>query len=223
MCSRGSGVILMVGCLVAAGAVSATPISFQNITNNNPANAVIGEAQLSLNGMSLGGGQVLLFLENNGPDPCSITDVYFDNGGSSTSFDTIVSLWDKDDFLMGVQGHPGVDFSLGAAPPDLPNGGSVGFSTTLGFAADSDPPAVANGVNPGEFLGIVIQLLPNETFEDVWNAFESGTMRVGVHVQGFADGGSEAFVTTGEIPEPTTVALLGAGVLSLAMRSRRRP
>jgi hypothetical protein len=214
---------LMVGCLVAAGAVSATPISFQNITNNNATNAAIGEAQLSLGGMGFGPGLVLLFLKNDGPNACSITDVYFDNGGSSTCFDTIVSLWDRDDFLMGFPGHPGVDFSLGAAPPDLPNGSSVGFAATLGFTADSDPPIVANGVNPGEFLGVVIRLLPNKTFADLWDAFEGGTMRVGVHVQGFVGGGSEAFVTTGgEIPEPTTVALLGAGVLSLAMRNRKR-
>lgn len=226
MFNRGSIAFLVVGWLVVAGTVSATPIGFQCITNNSATNAAIGETQLTLDGMALGGGYIGLFLENKGSSPCSITDVYFDNGGSSSCFDNIAGLWDRDDPVFGISRHPGVDFSMGAAPPNLPGGNTVGFNVTSGFAADSDDPRpVGNGVNPGEFLGIVIRLIPGKTLADVWDAFESGEMRVGIHVQAFADGGSESFVTGGvggEIPEPTTVALLGAGVLSLAMRNKRR-
>jgi PEP-CTERM motif-containing protein len=222
MSSRTNTAFLVVGCLVVAGAVGAAPIGFQNISNPGSTNAGIGEAQLSLDGVDFGTDLILLSLRNDGPNACSITDVYFDNGGSSSCFDSIVQLWDVDDYLLLLQGDTGVDFSLGANPPDLPGGGLFGFGATAGFTADSDSPTEANGVNPGEVLGIVIQLVPNKTWSDVLAAFESGTMRAGIHVQSFPDGGSEAFITNGEIPEPTTMALLGAGVLSLAMRSRRR-
>jgi len=49
-----------------------------------------------------------------------------------------------------------------------------------------------------------------------------GTLRIGIHVQGFATGGSESFVNV-PLPEPATFGLLALGAVALvAARARRR-
>jgi len=69
----------------AAGTVLAQPLhvyntyGFYNITNNNPTNAATGEEQLFVD-VANGNNQVTFRFRNEGPSPCSITDVYFDDG-----------------------------------------------------------------------------------------------------------------------------------------------
>jgi hypothetical protein len=162
----------------------------------------------------LGGGQVLFDFMNVGPNASSITDVYFDDG----TLLGIAGLIDADD---GIGGDPGVDFSPGASPPDLPGANNVSpaFQTTAGFSADSDPPAQPNGVNSGQMLGIVFDLQGGGTFADILAELTNGDLRIGLHVQGFTGGGSESFVNN-PIPEPTTALLFGLGLAGLAARRR---
>jgi hypothetical protein len=214
---------IAVGIAAPAGAVT---YGFDCITNNLAGDCTIGEAQLSVD-VTAGplANQVTFTFNNVGAGASSIADVYFDDG----TLLGISALRDADDSIvaLGGLGSPGVDFSLGAAPPDLPGGNTVvpPFNVTAGFLADSDAPAQPNGVNPGEFLQIVFNLQAGKTLADTLSALalagQPGGLRIGIHVQGFGSGGSESFINN-PVPEPGTFALVAAGMLGLGIARRRR-
>jgi hypothetical protein len=184
--------------------------SFVNITNSNAADAAIGEAQLFVQVNDAGSNRVLFKFTNIGPEPSSITDVYFDDGALLSIF--------------AIEGSAGVEFSQYATPHNLPGGNNVTphFETTAGFSVDSDPPVQPNGVNPGEWLGITFDLQSGGTFTNVIADLASRDLRIGIHVQGFASGGSESFVNNGVvIPAPGALVLGSIGV-GLAGWVRRR-
>ena len=197
-----------------ATTASAVPISFACITGNSVTDCATGEAQLSVEVTALVSGQVQFDFMNVGAGASSIADVYFDDG----SLLAIASLIDADD---GVGGDPGVDFSLGATPPNLPgaNGASPSFVATTAFSSDSDPPVQPNGVNPGEMLSIIFDLQGTQNFADVIDELTTGALRIGIHVQGFSGGGSESFVNN-PVPEPGMALLMGLGLSILAGRRR---
>jgi len=202
-------------CCVDAGA--APTYSFVNITNNDPANAAIGEAQLFVELFNPGPGQIHFAFTNTGPQASSITDVYFDDG-------TLLGI-------ASIINSPSlVEFSQLASPPDLPgaNNAIPPFQTTLGFSADSDPPVQPLGVNPGEYLGIIFDLQSGGVFDDIVNDLATGALRIGIHVQGFSNGGSESFINNGivdgngKIPAPGALILGGIGVGCINWLRRRR-
>jgi len=204
---------LSIACAVSAFAVVAVPgadagviYGFYCLTDTNPINAVAGEAQLTVEVNAVGLNQVSFTFANAGPLAMSITDVYFDDG----SLLGIASI---------VEG-PGVAYSQNATPPNLPGGNTANppFQVTAGFSADSDPPAQPNGVNPGEFLVITFNLINGQTFNDVITELDTADeLRIGIHVQGFSDGGSESFIN---VPAPGSMGLLALAV-GVAARRRR--
>ena len=215
------GIAVLLVLSLMGSAQASIEYSFGNISANNVLDAAAGEAQLSvvvsdaMGGMDLTDLQALFTFLNIGPDPMSITDVYFDDG----SLLAIATLIDADD---GVDGDPGVDFSQPATPGELPsaNSASPPFVTTSTFLADSDPAVLINGVNPGESLGILFDLNSGKTLSDVYDDLDSGVVRIGIHVQGFGSG-SESYVNE-PIPEPASVLiwalLVGAGVFYRRVR-----
>ena len=212
--------------LFCVAAKAGPTYSFTHIveTGDGPtelADGAIGEAQLFVELTDLVGSQVEFTFTNTGPEASSITDVYFDDG----TLLGIASITNT----VGL-----VEFSQFATPPDLPGGNNVvpAFETTAGFSADSDPPAQPLGVNPGEFLGITFDLQTGGDFDDILDELESGDLRIGIHVQGFASGGSESFINNGmfdpppeppcPIPAPSALILggIGAGLVNW-LRKRR--
>ena len=225
-------VLLAAAITVFGSAASGTPIEtsetfgFGHILEpgDGPAeiaNGAAGEAQLFVDVVDEGPGQVLFRFRNVGPTYCRISDVYFDNG----SLLSIASLIDIDD---GVGGDSRVDFSLGASPGDLPGGENLtpAFEVTEAFLADSDSPGQSDvqspykpGVEPDDqWLGVRFSLKQDRTYTNVVEELGAGgLLRIGLHVTSFPDDGSEAFVTT---PEPAMLGLVLLGGLGFLVRRR---
>jgi hypothetical protein len=199
---------IVLGFLIASPAY-ASLFGFYNITNNKAADAAIGEAQLSVYVVQ-SDDDVIFAFRNIGPEASSITQVYFDD--DSSLLDEILSLDEG----------PGVSFHVGANPPNLPGGNTVGF--TSDFSIGPDAPVQPNGVNPNEYLDVLFSLETGALFSQVIADMESGALRIGIHVQGYTSEGSESFVThnTNSIPEPATMLLLGSGLIGFAVVGRKK-
>lgn len=213
-----AGVLFTVGMTLSSAvfAVASTTYSFVGVTSTNSANVVTGMTALSMEVIDLGGSQVAFKFTNNSIS--SLADVYFDDG-------TLLGIASISDSGTGVA------FSTGANPADLPGGNNLtlAFTTTAGFSADSDAPVSPNGVTSGEWLTITFNLKPFQTYASVINALSlpngggEGDLRVGLHVQSFANGGSESFVNSPTpVPEVDTYAMLLAGLGLVGFAVRRK-
>jgi hypothetical protein len=147
---------------------------------------------------------------NDGPDNCVITEIYFQDG-SLLGFASIDESLSDVDFKEEEVGN--------VNPKNLPGGKSINpeFIATTAFSIEPVNPEPKWGVNPGEWLEIVYSLQSGKHYDNIIQELNNQTLRIGIHVQSFADGGSESFVNT---PEPATMVLLGLG--GLVLRKRRK-
>lgn len=199
--------------IITAGSAQASPVSFQCITNTSAVNCATGEDQLSMTITGPAAGQALFTFTNAGPYASSITDLYWESGN------LLQAMLNANYTSTGT-----VSFSQGASPSNLPgwNNATPAFHATKGLTADSDTPVVANGVNPGESLGVLFSLQSGMSYTDVLTALDNGSMRVGIHVQAFSTSSSESFINAQTVPVPTAAWLLGSGLLGLVGVARRQ-
>lgn len=134
---------------------------------------------------------------------------------------SIARIYFEDDLFLGIASitnGTGTDFSQPATPSNLPSAGLLEppFVTANEFSIGSDAPPPHNGANPGEWVMITFTLISGGTFQGVIDELETETLRIGAHIIALPDCSSESAV----VPEPTTIALLGLGVLAL-LRKRR--
>jgi hypothetical protein len=190
-----------------------TTYSFECITNNKAIDAATGEAQLFVTASYAGGNDEHFNFANTGPKACSITDVYFDDDAYVLS--DIITIDDSD---------PGVSFSRFAYPWNLPGGDTIvpPFITNPGFSADSDVSVITNGVGPNESLGIIFDMTSWNNYDSLISSINSGSLRIGIHVQGFYCCGSESFVNNGIIPAPGAIVLGSIGVILIGWLHRRK-
>jgi hypothetical protein len=190
------GALFLAGLLaVSAVDSSAYTADFGQITTNSGA---FYDFTAEVN--DLGGTVQFVFSAPAG----TISEVYFDDAAGVLG--TFTGLY------TGTSA--GVEFEVGADPANLPAGNTISppFNVTDSFQATSQ----ANGVDFGEFLGIVFNL--TGTYGDVTDALDDGSLRLGLHVQDLLNGNSESFVT----PIPGALLLFGSGLVGLVGIGRRK-
>ena len=89
----------------------------------------------------------------------------------------------------------------------------------MDFGFKALPPPTDSGINEGEEL--VINLMDANLNEIIY-AFNSGTIRIAMHVQSIGDDAiSSSYVTRKVTPEPSTPMLLGLAAACMILLRRR--
>jgi hypothetical protein len=181
-----SPLVLMATALTASPA-QAFRLSLSNISGKSATNALTGQNQLfidvtdALGGENAAATSVLFKISNVGTQASSITQINFDNSTVLKSASTI------------TDSGTGVDFSRSTKAMNLAAGNTVNFNSDFSFKSNGSVSQM--GVNPNEWVSILFNLNTGKTLQSVIMDLQKGDLRLGMHVQAFGDGGSEAFVS----------------------------
>jgi len=215
--------LLVAGMIGAIAAANAFEVTFSAISNNSgQADAVAPQLVVDVSQDFGTANQAYFLFSNEGPIASSICDIYFDADSILGPIDSLI-----DATMEGFTGGQ-VDFEVGAAPPDLSGGNTISPHFVATGSADSESPVEENGINPGEWLGIIVNLAGVD-FAGVQQAVADGSLRIGLHVQAIGTSGdSDAFVNGPPPPRPpqvpdasATAMLLGLALLGLEGLRRR--
>lgn len=211
--------LFLVGILSSAS--RADMFGFTRIEPSNAQEDIA--AQLSVDVTPVGSDQVLFtFGHDSGiggtPTGATIAQIYFDD-----DVPILASLVQIRDYQYDPVLYPEVDFKVGANPPVLPGGQNVNPTFVVDLRYGADSPAPQWGVDPGESVGLVFNIVSGSSFDDVIESILLGDLRIGLHVISIdPDGKSDAFVNnTVPVPVPGAVVLGSLG-LGFAEWLRRR-
>lgn len=157
----------------------------------------------------------------------TFSQIYWDdvNGLLSTTTDPVFSA-NVNHTLDHVSGAATMAFTLdmdlmgGDKPPGI--GSWDASDTDFNFDADN---ATQTGVERLEMGGFLFTLTGANTFTDVINSIEAGTLRIAIHAQGIlpdSENQSDSFLNgTTPIPEPSTPLLFAIIIGAVSCRRRR--
>ena len=191
---------------------SASTYGFVNITKNTPSGVDVA-SQLSMDVSTNGTGAVFKFFNNVGV-ASSITDIYFDDVVAPGNIFSKIEYSAASDLL-------GVKFDSSATPGNLPGGNTIGF--VANYSGDSKQPIPYMGVNTStEWVSFLGTFAASKDFSDLIAALDSGSFRVGLHVQAIGTAGkSDSFANT-TVPLPAAAWLFGSALLGFVTLSNRR-
>ncbi len=215
--------------LVAAPA-QAVEFGFRNIyPGDNYGDNIVGQFNFDVSKTS--DNKVLFKFNNTGFNQSQgsnsvITQIAFSGVSQLAGFNIFQVDYNNVANTHLTDGASGVDFNKDSGNPMLAQSENIeGWDKNDIFSFSAVNPSPKKGINQGETLG----LLFNGNFDKVIASLNSNQLKIGMHVQGLANGKSDTFASyvappapkPVEVPEPATLVGLGLAFGGM-LASRRR-
>lgn len=219
------GVTSVISAAAPAKAFAPVTIGFQCVPNSatggNACDVGVSQFRAKVSPVVGNSNQVLFTFFNKllptgtGSVASSITGVYFDD----TPLFSLSSI-----AAINVNNVGTVNFRNNANPTNLINA-PVGFEADFSAGArPGTPGSVVNGINPGESLGILLNVLPGfaNPFDAVITDLQNNSLTLGLRGTAFA-GNTEykASFVNEAVPEPVTMLGSGAAIGMGTLLKRR--